>query len=685
MADTAKDAQTLKDDREAFELARDTEDHNRVAYEEDVRFARLEEQWPSEVIKQRDDDKVPSLTANELGAYIKQVVNEARQNKPSIKVQPVDDKADPHTAEVLSGVIRNIETVSSADIAYDWGVDCAASGGFGYLRVVDEYAHDDSFDMDLFIRRVLDPLTIYGDPHSTEPDGSDWMSAFVVTRMRKTDFENKYNKAQPINWDAEGYTAALGEWFSEEEVLVAERWIREEIDKPICLLSDGSVVSKKDLEEETDGVPYGEFLAMQGVTINRERTAKSWQVKHRLMTGAEILEEKEWKGKYIPIVPVYGEEIFLDGKRYFRSLIRSAKDSQRQKNFWESLATEMAGLQPKVPFIGPEKAFDVDREKWTSANIRRWPFLRYKGDVAPQRQPIDMGPAAAALAEASRASENIKRTLGMYGDAVRQTVSPESGKALTARKREEDVGTFHFSDNMARSIRHVGRILIDLIPHYYSQARILRVLGEDGTPEMVPLGQPVPVTDKQGQPQMQPNPMPGGPPIPMTRIIDLTKGKYDLVVKSGPSYSTRREESATQMTEMVRAMPDVAPIIMDLIAKNLDWPGAEEIAERFKAMVPGQAKGGLPPEIQKQMQEAQEVMKKLQEENQQLKADKTEEQAKLKIDAFRAETERMKTMGELRLDMTKLGVDAKLNIAGMGMQHQRETQRAEQMSQQRRM
>lgn len=633
----------LKEGKEAFEIACEAEKENRDEALDDLRFSRLSEQWPSDVLKQREAEHRPCLTINKMPSFIRQVVNDARQNKPSIKVHPVDSGADKETAHIFNGLIRNIEYTSSADVAYDTATEYAVGIGFGYFRIGLDYAHEDTFDLDLTIDRVSNPFSVYGDPMSTAADSSDWNSAFVIELMAKKAFAKQYKGAAQVDWDAEGYRID-GKWVTEEAVQKAEWWTREEYEKKIYKLSDGTIQSEKQMEILRDQ------LALTGVQVVGERVAKCYKVRQRIMTGAEVLEDNEWPGQYIPIVPVYGDEVDVEGKRYFRSLIRDAKDAQRMFNYWRTTSTELVALAPKTPFIGPKGAFKTDVAKWATANTVSHSYIEHDGNVPPQRQPF-VGVPAGVVQEALNASDDMKAIMGLYDASLGQRSNETSGRAIMARQREGDVATFHFQDNMARAIRHAGRILIDLIPHVYDKPRIVRTIGEDGTQESVPLKQPVPVMGQDGQPKMGPDNQ------PMTRIYDLTAGKYDLTVTTGPSFTTRREEAAVQMTEMVRAFPGAAPVIGDLIAKNLDWPGADEIAERLKSINPALNQGdGIPPEVKQQIQDGMQRLQELELENQQLKAANELKAAEievkrmevavkadeLKVDAYRAETERMK-------------------------------------------
>jgi hypothetical protein len=298
-----------------------------------------------------------------------------------------------------------------------------------------------------------------------------------------------------------------------------------------------------------------------------------------------------------------------------------------------------------VPFIGPQGAFATDARKWATINSQNHPYIEYDGPIPPQRQPLDTGPALGAMQEALTASDDIKATLGIFDASLGAKGNETSGKAIMARQRESDTSTFHFIDNLSRAIRHLGRIVIDLVPHVYNGPRILRIIGEDGTTENVPVNQPlsnVPNTEETNRQEA------GETQQAIANIYDLTTGRYDVVVEAGPSFNTKREEAAVQMTEFIRSYPQGAPLMADLLAKNLDWPGAEDIAERFKAMLPPQIQGVDPQtqQLQQQLmqmqQQAQQAVGQLQQQVQQLQQDKTLDAEKLKIDAYNAETNRIK-------------------------------------------
>lgn len=626
------DKDLLEEATEAFDLAAEHESDNRRDALDDMRFARLGEQWPELVRRNREISGRPCLTINRMPTFIRQVVNDSRQNKPAIKVHPADSKADVQTAQIYDGLIRHIEVSSKASIAYDTAIDHAATGGFGYFRINTRYACDDTFDLDLAIDRIANPFSVYGDPFSTGADSADWNSAFIVEAMPKAKFEQQYKGAEDIDWKAGGYVTLKEPWLEGEQILVAEWWKRAKVKKTVLLLSDQQVMAEDVYEKQK------ELLDALEIKVVGSRELESYKVTQRLMTGAEILETNDWKGQFIPIVPVYGEEVNIEGKRYLRSLIRDAKDAQRMFNYWRTTTTELVALAPKAPYIGPKGAFETDKAKWETANVDTHAFMEYDvvpaaGGVPPQRQPFS-GVPAGALQEALNASDDMKSIVGMYDASLGARSNETSGRAIMARQREGDVSTFHFVDNLARGIEHGGRILVDLIPHVYTGERIVRVLGQDNAATTIQLGKPVPVMGPDGQPQMDPN---TGQPI--SRIFDLGAGKYDLTVTTGPSFTTRRQEAAEAMTELLRAFPAAAPVIGPRLAKNLDWPEADQIAVELKQLAQAAMQGGQ----QADPNAAADAQVKAQESQAKMQI----EQQKLEIDMYRAETERLKAVNEM--------------------------------------
>lgn len=652
------DKDTLAEALEEFRLSEDSEAENRKQWLDDIKFARLGEQWPDGVKRQRELEGRPCLTINRLPAMVRSVLNDARQNKPAIKVHPVDSGAKRETAEILNGLIRNIEYTSGADIAYDTALDHAVTGGFGYFRISTDYACDDQFDQDILIERIANPLTVYGDENSTCADSSDWNKAFTTDLYTEEAFNKRWKGASKANWEVD-YKDMPSGWRDGELIRVAEWWSRKEVPAKLLKLSDGMVLY------EPEYLKIKDLLDAQGISVVEMRDTKTYKVTQRIMSGAEILETNDWAGRYIPIIPVYGDEVNVEGKRHWISLVRWAKDPQQMFNYWRTASTELVALAPKTPFIGPKGAFNTDQAKWATANAVSHPYIEYDGGIPPQRQPF-AGPPAGALQEALNASDDMKSVMGIYDAALGARSNETSGRAILQRQRESDTATFNYIDNLSRAIKHAGRVIVDLIPKVYSAPRIIRVIHEDGTNESVPINQPfIPDQAKSPQSQQYEAGKDQETVEGLTKIFDVTTGKYDVTCEVGPAYSTKREEAAAQMMELGRMFPPMMQVAGDLLVKNLDWPGADDIADRLKAMLPPQLQGQSPQvmqmqqqmqqmdqmakqavgQLQEQLQGLQQQLQQAQSKDQQAQLDKAIDAKKLEIDEFNAVTNRMKVIG----------------------------------------
>lgn len=631
------DNDIVKDALEAFEAAEEAESDNRELAKEDILFARMGEQWDQAIAEERRLAGRPCLTVNKLQAVIRQVVNDARQNRPATKVHPCDSNADPDTAEVLSGLIRNIEASSDADVAYDTAVDAAISGGFGYWRINTDYslnavseeglkqAGASAFEQDIFIRRIANPFCVFGDPYSQAADSSDWMQAHVIDTMTTEQFKAKYKGASETDFGSHVWTDIKAPWKDGNNVQVAEYWKREKITRNAVLvqLPDTEEGPGQSLVMFEDDAELKIAVEAGAMVDGRPRPVSSFNVCQYIVTGVEMLEKNEWRGAYIPIIPVYGDEVNVEGKRHLRSLIRDAKDAQRMLNYFETTVTELAALQPRVPFIGPKGAFKTDVRKWSTANTQSHAYIEYDGQEAPQRQPGPQVPQG-LVERALTSSDHIKQITGIYDASLGARSNETSGVAIRTRQMEGDVSTFHFIDNLTRAIRHSGRVLVDLIPKVYSTERVIRILGEDGRPDSVTI-------NAEGA----------------ERMHDVRTGRYDVTITAGPSFTTRREEASAQMIELIRSYPDAAPIIGDLLARNLDWPGADEIAKRLERMLPPGVRdeeGQIPPEVQAQMQQMGEALNVLQQELQKATDKNNIDEAKIAVEQYKAETDRMQAL-----------------------------------------
>lgn len=626
------DEAILTEARERLTACMTDESIERNKMLDDLRFATLD-QWPDDVRTQRENDPTgrrPCLTIDQINQYITQVANDMRQNRPGIKTRPVDDGADPDTARIFQGLVRHIEDQSSAQIAYATAGESAVTIGLGFFRIKTDYVNDTSFDQEILIERVPDTFSVYLAPHLM-PDGSDAEYGFISVRMALSEFKRKYPGKKYAPEDFAGL-GDLPSWRTDDSVTVVEYFYKRHEERELLFLADGSTVEA----DKFDG-------AESSITGRRKTQKRS--VKWCILTGAEILEKRDWNGKYIPIVEVVGKEKMVEGKRLLWGLVRPAKDALRAFNYWISALTEKMALAPKAPFIGAVGQFATQGAMWDQANVRNYSRLEYdpidvNGNAlpAPRRQePMQMEPAMAQML--AMMQNNVKSSLGMYKAAIGEAESQQSGRAILALKKESDTGTMHFGDNQSLSITHAGRIIVDLIPHYYDTARVLRILGEDGSSESATIDPTLKGAD--GKPVAKKEIREGQK---IRKIYNLGVGTYDVVATTGPSYTTGRQEAATVFTELAQAAKDpaTAAALNYLAVRNSDFSGSDEALRMLKALLPPQLqqKDGetapIPPEAQQQIAELSQRVQlmdqagqQLAQENEQLKSDQQAEQAKL--------------------------------------------------------
>jgi hypothetical protein len=661
-SETAADEALVAECHKIFGLCEDAEAATRKLWKEDLRFANGDPdngyQWDDVMLKKRDLEFRPSLTINKVKQHNRQITNDARQNKPCIRVYPVDGGADKKTAEVFNGVIRHIEANSSADTAYDMAGEFAVDAGLGYWRVTTEYASDDSFDQEIFIKPVKNPLNVYLYGYN-EPDGSDATRGFVFDDMPKDQFEAAYPDCEPIGWPLDGGTS----WLTKDTIRVCEYFkIVEERDTLIAG-PDGQTkllsVIKKEAEEGM-GKEAGK-AAVEALLADPELRSRSVSVrkcKWYKVAGDKIIDRKDWAGKYIPIVRVIGDEIEIDGKVDRKGQTRSLKDAQRMYNFWTSSAVEFVALQGKQPYLAPAEAIAGNEAFWDNLNTQNNPYLPYNSVdgngnpiPAPQRQQPPVM-AQAYMQGMQIASEEMKMASGQYDASMGAKSNETSGRAIMARQREGDKATFHFIDNVARSIRFTGKILVDLIPKIYDTARVLRILGEDGKEDEAQ------IDPQQQQSVVEQKDATGA----VKEIYNPTVGRYDVTVAVGPSYGTKRQEAFQALTELSSRNPQLMQIAGDIIMRAADFPMAEQLAERLERTVPAELKDddkkeAPSPEVvqlQEQLKQFSEALTNAAAEVDKLEAEKGDKTAEIEVKrvtantgAYEAVTRRLVALGPL--------------------------------------
>ncbi len=649
-----KDEKIVKEAMRRFDICATVENDCRLRFIEDIKFANADSdnlyQWDETTRNARGYgtiDERPCLTINKTRQHCLNIINDAKQNKPSVKVKPVGNGATYDAAQVYEGICRHIEYISNAQAAYDTATTFQVQGGIGWIRLATDYPdyNDQSFDQEIFIRRVKDPLTVYLDPDIREADGSDARFGFVFDDMSREVFCDKFPKHKDLA--TRSPLDVSGVWLRDDQVRVAEYYRVVESDDKIVSYVDWqtgnrttSNKSKMDAEDYKKAIDDPQ---------TKERDIMDRKVEWYLIAGDKIIERSTWAGRYIPLIRVIGEETNINGQLDRKGHTRAMKDPQRLANYWYSAATEHVALQSKTPYVGPMSAFENLETYWDSANTVNHAWLPYnqyddKGQKleAPQRQPPPVMPEA-YIKGLMLASQEIKEVSGQFEADLGMEGNEKSGIAIQQRQRQGDNATYHYIDNLGLAIRFLGKQLIDLIPKIYDTQRIVKIMGEDGVEHEVQI-------DPNAQQAFQAQQMENQQVI--QSIFNPTVGRYDVEADIGPAYATRRQEAFQAISQIIKESPELTSVIGDLLFKAADFPMADKIAERLKP------KSGPTPqeqETQKQMQAQGELIQKMAGELTRLKADKSIEEQQKDIDRYRAITDRMKVL--LPLETTPADLD----------------------------
>ena len=657
-----KDA-ILKLARERWSRAMERERQNiKLAYD-DLDFM-AGNQWPPEVAAARNAESRPVLTNNQMPQFVHQVTGDIRKMRPAIRVVGVDDQADPKLADLREGMIRYIENRSDATGIYFKAADSQVACGIGHARITTEYADDTTFEQEIRVDGIDDQVAVLWDPDAKRITKEDAQWCFVPVDHSHDYFKAHWPEASMAEFEDVKNWQYYSDWRTDQTIRVAEYWTKKPKTLILALTETGETIDCTEDDEFDGGLTAQQKLELCQANKARIEKRESYTICRYLLTVNDVLESSEWMGRFIPIVPFVGEEVRVGRLVIRRGIIREAKDAQRQYNYFTSAHTEVVALQPKAPWLLTETNIGKYQSMWEQANTKNFPYLLWtpdpkNGNKEPSRVPppvnsqgIDTG--------LELANENMRRIIGIYDASLGAKSNETSGVAIRQREEQGDTGTILYRDNFARSIRQIGRILIDLIPHVYDTQRTIRIMGEDGKIDLMQINQE---RDQAGMPMVDPK---TGQPV---MLNDMTEGSYDVIAEAGNSYATKREEASDNMMQFMQAMPNTAPLVMDLIAQAQEWPMKDKFAERLHAALPPQIiaaekakeqeESGKPPQVDPQQQAAQQAQQvQLQAGLQEMQAKsqaEVEKARKAKADADKAEADAETARVNVALAKQKLG------------------------------
>ncbi len=612
----------------------------------------------------------PCLVIDKLKQPIRQVENQARSAKMSIEVSPKSDGASEELAKVYQGVVRQIEYESRAQVARMDAFSRAVKCGRGFYRILIDYANDKDTDQDIIIKRILNQANVYLDPTAEEPDWSDALWAIIATSMTWETYKKDYPTSKlgsalsgaadfrSIGDNSDGWIQGDSE--QTLKVRVAEYFEVQTTPRTVYRVSLPDPQTGQLVEQMVDALP-------DGVEAIEAREVDDRKVVWYKTNGSEILDQEDWPGIFIPIIPVIGEELFVPDEtdpRRWQGIIRPARDAQIAFNYMVSAKVEAIGNSSKAPWLMAEGQAEGYEDWWQQAANRSMPYLYYKtkdldgNPVGPPQRDMSEPPIQALTSSINDFDAMIKATTGIFDPSLGNLSANErSGKAILALQRQADVGTSNFMDNFARAIAYEGKVIVDLIPHVYGNrpGRVLRMLTGNDETKAIMVGQPF-VPGPDGAPQ------PAHPNDPNAKHYDLsTPVEMSVIVEVGKGVDTAREETREILTETVSAAPQLLPAYIDLYFKLMGQP---LLADRAKLMLPPQIQQALAAEKgdQNPALMLQQTQTQLQQAMEQMKALSEELNAKNQI----IETETIKAQQQAQLAEIKTGHDER--IAAMNNQ-----------------
>jgi hypothetical protein len=611
----------LSDMRKQYEADVEFDRVNREEALDDKKFA-AGEQWDPVVLEQRKG--LPCLVINNIPQFTAQLVGDWRESRKAIKVVPANDE-DTDVASVRGDLIRAIEANSRANRVYDSAFESLVQCGDGAFRVSVEYAYDDVFDQDIFIRPIEDPLAVVWDRYSVDPTGRDAKRVHVDDRIPKEEFERKWPEKTPSALQCETLVdnISITGWVDDHSYKVTEYWRLIERKRLIAMFANGRqfIIDDTNMEQilEDNGPPV--------------KTRVSWctYAQMHLVTGFAILSGPyEYRLNRLPIIRMSGRVTNVGGRRIRYGLVRFMKDAVRLKNFWRSVAAEQLGYAPKAKWIAPESAVEGREDAFRKAHLSRDPLLIYNDGAEAPPELIPPPPVEASLLnEAAINAQDMKDVTGIHDASLGIRSNETSGRAIHARQREGDIASLTFYDNADQAVLEAGDVINQLIPQVIDGTRTMRLLGEDERQKFIRVNDP-----------MDPN------------AVDLSVGKFDVQLSTGTSYTTRRVEAAQSMMDAIQVWPQLMTAAGDLVARAQDWPGADKIAERLEQIM--QQSQVNPEDVAKLQQDLQ----KLQQENFMLKVQLKDKSVANEIDVYDAETQRIRALSDHEVDANEMEMRA---------------------------
>lgn len=619
-----KESDIWEEARDRLQVCTDLESSDRNRAKTEILFREGEGHWDSNYVTSASQE-APELVINLTDALCMRVENNLREQELSGKAHPVGDGGDVDVAEIINGIGRHVEVRSEAEVAYDQADKSAITHGWGYFRLIAEWEHPRSMRKDLRILPIRNVFTVYMDPSAIMPAGQDQNWCLISVKMKRTEYKRRFPSASNASWSDIDRNSGVGEWEDKEDIRLAEYFrIREKAEK---LYGIRNIASG---EERTFYASEMPPTLAQGWQIEGERDSMRRAVEWFRLNGLKVVEREQLPGTWIPVFRVEGNAVDVDGKVTRRGMVRSMMDPQRMVDYGEVAKIRRLGLTPQSPWVAAAGQTEKHPE-WTDSNRSAFPVLIYdpvtittaQGEIPlppPQRQPpagIEQG--FSEFVQGMRT--NLLAVAGMPNDPGADKNQVVSGVALDRRQTLSDQSHLQYAKGRKSAVTQCWRVMLEWIPHYFNDpGRVQRIIGEDSVPELVTLNQQ-------------------DPKDPLQKVMnDLTVGRYDVVMGTGPSFETKRMEGAENLLEMLKieALAEIiAKTAPDLVFRSIDHPYMQQLADRLLAQTPD----GLKKILEQLPERARNVVMALSKENANLKQALQEAQTELKQGLAKAHLE----------------------------------------------
>jgi len=636
-----------------FQRCMEWEAASRERFIEDMKFSYGDAdngyQWPNAIRRSRDVDSKPCLTMNIIRQHNLQIINDAKRNKAEVTVLPTSGGASYESAQVYKDLLGDIQYNSQAQLAYAQAREFQVYGGIGWWRLVTRYVDENTFDQEIVILPVKDPLSIYMDPDILQRNGSDARFAFAFDDIPRDEFREAYPEfISVIGTNPLGVASGDDDWLSKSHVRVCEYF--RKVPKEDWLLSfvDPGSGQRKTVRESNLPTEVREKVRADKMT--KRRRVWDYEIQWFLIAANQIIDETVWPGRYIPLIRVLGEETVIDGIMDRKGHTRAMKDGQRMYNYNASAQVEVVALQTKTPWTGAAAAIDEFQGYWNNANQANNAFLPFNhldddGNPIPaEALPKRMEPPAPSQAfelGMQTAFNQIMMVSGQFQNQMGMMGNERTGSAIQERMDQGDTATYHFRDNYETALVFTGIQIIDLVPKIYDTRRLMMIQADDGSSfelEIDPSAvQALAVRlDRQGK--------------IVRRIFNPAIGRYEIRAAPGTAFGTRRQETVQALTLILTQAPALTGVIGDLLLSAMDFKEAQEAAQRLKRMVPPQALGqGPSPNEQTLMSHNLALTNALRDALQRMGQDRIRLQnrsQKQDIDAYEAQTDRLKALAD---------------------------------------